>query len=326
MKKQLIVLTIVLFFNPIFAGIEGTLANHLYYSGNIVPINIEIQEEFIGTGTVKICLSNYDFNEGKYSSKCDIPLLTQNVSINNYYLNQLLINLVNIPESLYRLYLQLSYKIDGTTKYKYDRDDGNVILIKTSTLETIKETNNGIILNMITPLTALPNEELTIYVNITNQKDNSKILLYSYIQNKTTYINENLNDDSFKVLNITKGSSAIIIMKNKLIKNITSGTYDYIIKAESGTNIYQTLNTIEILSNQVEENLTNIITCPECKTCEECICETTICPELINDSNVIEEQTSKITAKLNLKRDEYYYIPTILIGIITLVIMYVKLK
>ncbi|MFA5303526.1 MAG: hypothetical protein WC393_03235 [Candidatus Nanoarchaeia archaeon] len=326
MKKQVIALAIMLLFSPIYAGVEGTLTNHLYYPQDSAAISVNIEEEFIGIGTLKICLSNYDFTEGKYSLKCDALLLTQNISINNQYLDTLTVNLNNAPSSVYRFYLQLSYKKDGTTKTRTDCDDGNFILVKqTSNQETIPEQSAGIILSVLSSQTAVPNSEVTAYVNITNIDQNSVILLSSFIKNQTNYINENLNDDSFKVLNITKGSSAIIIMKNKILENISQGVYDYIIKAESDINTYQTLNSIEIITNQTQEPEQINLTCPECETCIEC--EIISCPEPINVSSTIQEgQTSKITAKLNLKRDEYYYIPAILIGLISLIIMYVKIK
>ncbi|MFA5333816.1 MAG: hypothetical protein WC376_04960 [Candidatus Nanoarchaeia archaeon] len=326
MKKQVIALAIILLFSPIHAGIEGTLTNHLYYPQDSAVISVNVEEEFIGIGTLKICLSNYDFTEGKYSSKCDTLLLTQNISINNLYSENILVSLNNIPSSVYRFYLQLSYKKDGVTKTRTDCDDGNFILIKQATLsEAIPETINGILLNAVTSQNATPNSEVTAYVNITNIDQNNVILLSSFIKNQTNYINENLNDDSFKILNITKGSSAILIMKNKILQNISQGVYDYIIKAESDMNTYQTLNSIEIITNQTQELEQTNITCPECETCLEC--EIISCPEPINVSSISQEgQTSKITAKLNLKRDEYYYIPAILIGLISLIIMYVKIK
>lgn len=326
MKKQIIALAILLFFGPIFAGVEGTLTNHLYYPQDSAVISINVAEEFIGIGTVKICLSNYDFTLGKYSSKCDTLLLTQNISINNQYSGNVIVNLNNAPSSVYRFYIQLTYKIDGVTKTRTDCDDGNFILIKQSSNQALMpETIGGITLSAVTTQSANPTSEVTAYANITNIDQSNVILLSSFIKNQTSFINENLNDDSFKILNLTKGSSAIIIMKNKLLENITSGLYDYIIKAESGTNTYQTVNSIEIIGNETQENQQTNISCPECEICQEC--EIITCPETINQINDIQEgQTSKITAKLNLKRDEYYYIPAILIGLISLIIMYVKIK
>jgi hypothetical protein len=328
MKKQLIIILIAFFIPKIFAGVEGTLTNHAYYPGESAIISINVDEEFVGIGTLKICLSNYDFNLGKYSSKCDTQLLTQNISINNQYSNNIIINLNNIPSSVYRFYIQLKYKINGVSKTRTDCDDGNFILIKQSNNpEIILLKNTGITLGAISSQIANPNSQVNVYVNITNIDQEGVILLSSFIKNQTNYINENLNDDSFKILNITKGSSAIILMKNKIIENVTPGIYEYIIKAESETNIYQTVNSIEILKlNEIILNESikiqeNNITCPICETCKEC--ETITCPKVNNQS---QGQTSKITAKLNLKRDEYYYIPTIIIGIISLIIMYVKIK
>jgi len=323
MNKQPIAFLILTLFSPAFAGIEGTLTNHLYYQGGIGSINIEITEEFIGIGTLKLCLSNYDFSLGKYSSKCDSLLLTRNISINNQYSDSVQFSLENIPSSAYRIYLQLTYKMDGETKTRTDCDEGNFILVKNNGLcEQVVQELSGIKLELLAPMNASAGQELTALVNLTNYDQASQILLYSFIKNSTDYINEDLNDDSFKVLNITPGSNGIILMKNRIKENISQGIYEYIIKAESGTNAYQTSSSIQITIDETEELTECNLSCPEC---EELSCPILDCqePEIINTT---KREASKITAQLSLKRDEYYYIPTILIGIISLIIMYVKLK
>jgi len=323
MKKALMLLAIMLFFKTSFAGLEGTLQNRLYYQGGIAELDVEINEEYLGIGTLKICLSNYDFILGKYSSKCDIELIEKEIIINNNYIESFPIKLENIPDSAYRFYLKLTYKLDGSTKTRTDCDDNNFILVKKREIQN--SINPLIYLSAETTNESIQKGITEAKISLSNNCQSSQIILYSFIKNSTHYINENLNDDSYKILNITPGLSAQIILKNQLLENISSGIYEYYIIAEALGKTYQIINSIKITENESQES-----NCPSCilTECEEC----PICPEIkeceFHSCPIIENESSasKITAKLNLKRDEYYYIPAIIIGIISLIIMYVKLK
>jgi hypothetical protein len=329
MKKAIILLlAFFLAFQTCFCSIVLELNNRLYFPQDTAELKITIEREgYIGTGNLKICLAHYDFATNSYG-QCDTLLSEHEAFVNSIYSATFFESLSGIQDGPYRFCIKFEYKENSTSRSMQTCSTDNFILIKQITnQQIITETENigTIALSATTPLQASPNSEVSAYVNITNNNQNSEIILYSFIKNQTAYINENLNDDSFKQLNITTGSSAIILLKNKLMGNISQGIYDFIIMAESGGSSYQTLNTIEIIANQAQEIPEINIACPECELCQEC--EITPSTQITNQSSIIQEgQTSKITAKLNLKRDEYYYIPAILIGIISLIIMYVKLK
>lgn len=326
MKKAL--LLIILLFTPNFAfsGVQLSLSNRAYYQGDIINAVISIQEDYSGPATLKICLSNYDFIQGSYSQKCDTLLQEHELAINHEYQSTFLIDTSSMPDSVYRIYLQLKFKQDGLTKTRQSCNDNNFILIKPIASSHAEQCASGITLFANTTSAAYPGSQATAEVAITNYGNNEDILLYSYIKNQTTYINENLNDDSFKALTIAKGSKSEILLKNNLIESIGPGTYLYTITAESAGKTYQTTNTIEIIEEKEDEN--NCPICPECPIVSECEISQTI-PAPLTESPQEQEtpnEPMKITAQLNLKRDEYYYIPIIIIGIASLIIMYAKIK
>ncbi len=323
MKKQMLILLLLLLINASFGKIVGTPKNRLLYEeDNLAIFDINItDEEYSGTARIRICLQSYDFIAGKFNSAaCEKEIKRENIILENNYYGIIQAPLTGIPDSLYKYCIYL--KKEGISSEKQDCGSDNILLIKPKPPKCPELPNcsqskeaAGIIISISSPHNASAGEKITLKANITNIDETEEIIIYSFLKNSTDCINENLNEDSYKILTISKGSSATITLQNQLLKEILPGFYEYTVIAQAGKN-YQTSNTV-MIQNESEQH--KISKCPEIKPCPECICEKeTLQPPAPNQS--------KITAQLNLKRDEYYYIPAIIIGLISLIIMYIKIK
>ncbi len=321
MKKQMLILTLLLLINASFGKITGTPKNRLLYEDDLAAFDINItDEDYFGTARIRICLQSYDFIIGKFNSvSCEKEIKRENITLENNYYGIIQAPLIGIPDSLYKYCIYL--KKEGISSEKQDCGSDNILLIKPKNVACPELPNcnppkaAGIIISILSSPNASAGEKVMLKANVTNIDETEEITIYSFLKNSTDYINENLNEDSYKILTISKGSSAIITLQNQLLKDILPGFYEYTVVAQAGKD-YQTSNTISIKN---ESESCPIIECPEIKPCSECICE----KETLQTQSV---EQSKITAQLNLKRDEYYYIPAIIIGLISLIIMYIKIK
>jgi hypothetical protein len=302
------------------------MPNHFYDGKNMLEIHAEISEDFSGEGKLKICLSNYDFESGKYSSKCDIFIEEYSIIIQNNCSYDYFIDLNSVQDNVYRLFVQLTFKSDAGTKTRKDCDDNNFLLVKKeSNINCVTvEDFSGIILQASFPKTAIIGEKTNFTANITNMGNCDEIIAYSYIFNGSYFATGNL-EKNIKILNITKYSSSSVIFENLINSSSKEGEYYYVLKAESCKKTYGATGTIILQENEPKINNFNIsafnepnYTCPLC----ECIYE----EQNVSNLSKTTYNSSKITMDLNLKRDEYFYIPTILIGLSALALMYVRLK
>ncbi len=323
MKKQMLILIILLLLlNTSFGKIIGTPKNRLLYENDSAIFDINItDEDYSGTARVRICLQSYNFITGKFNSvTCEKEIIKENIYLENNYYGTIQAPLIGISDSLYKYCIYL--KKEGISSEKQDCGSDNILLIKTrlSSCPAAQDCSqfqepSGILISISSPYNASAGEKVMLQANITNIDETEEIEAYSFLKNSTDYINENLNEDSYKILTISKGSSVVVTLQNQLLKDILPGTYEYTVIAKAGKN-YQASNIIII---QNESPSCPIIECPKSEPCPECICE----QETLQAK---APEPSKITAQLNLKRDEYYYIPAIIIGLISLIIMYIKIK